>query len=388
MIKTLRITGIIAAVLAAGLLVFPAIFGLRSDKEIEDFLNLPSVVEKFRKARGEEGKGGEGEISPLVKYAQAFGLYLNPPKPTKRVTRPIKRGEPRTPEIIERPRVTPKFKLIATSFYASHPELSLALIDAPGKGRLWVREASVVNHLTIEQIKDGLVVVKGAKGTFEIPAEARPRRRSLLAGSSPVSMGPGSPTPSGTTAALGPGQAESATETDAGVTGSELEQISSEEQMEMAAKIFAELEAMASAKEAEGQGESAKTDSGYEGERSMAAERIFAELEAMAAKGAEGQGESAETDSGYGPEGPGAAEKLISDVESMRITSKEAKKLDRLGRQLKSAGEDDEQDPNRPKSRKVDKSSKKSWKKRRAPTSRSKRRSSSKGQTKEKEKDQ
>ena len=54
MIKTLRITSIIAVVLAGGLLVFPAIFGLRSDKEIEEFLSLPSVVEKFRQARGDE----------------------------------------------------------------------------------------------------------------------------------------------------------------------------------------------------------------------------------------------------------------------------------------------------------------------------------------------
>jgi hypothetical protein len=349
--KTLRITSIIAAVLAAGLLVFPAIFGFRSDKEIDEFLNLPSVVEKFRRARGDKYKVGEGEVSPLVKYAQAFGLYLNPPPAPKKVVRKLRDpGKPHVPGIVtQQPRVTAKFKLIATSFSASRPELSVALIDAPGKGRQWVRQGSVVSYLTVEQIKDGLVIVKGTKGTFEIPAEARPPRRSLLAGSSPVSMGPSSPTPSETTAALGPDEAESVTATDAGITGGELEQMR------------------------------------YEEEHDALARKLFAELEAMMAEGDERPGESAKADSGSGAESPEAAEKLISDVESMRITGKEAKKLDRLGRELKGASEDVKQDPNRPKSRKVDKSSKKSWKKRRTPTSRSKRRTSSKGQTKKKD---
>ena len=351
MIKTLRITSIIAAVLAAGLFVFPAIFGFRSDKEVEEFLNLPSVVEKFRQAKGDRYKGGEGEISPLVKYAQAFGLYLDPPRPlkTKKTAKRSKTPSGPDPPPPPPPPVSVKFKVIATSFSASRPELSLALIDAPGKGRHWVRQGSVVSHLAIEQIKDGLVVVSGAKGTFEIPAEARPRQRSLLAGSSPVSMGPSSTTRSEPVAALDSGGVESVAGTDAGITRSELEGMSPEEQAAYAERIFAELAA-------------------------MMAERP--------------PDESAKTDSGYGDESPGA---IVPDVEAMRITGKEAKKLDRLGRELKGADEDVEQDPNRPKSRKVDKPSKKSWKARKPPTSRpkgrtsSKRRSSSKRRTSSKE---
>jgi hypothetical protein len=75
--------------------------------------------------------------------------------------------------------VTPKFKVFATSYFAENPELSLALIDEPGKGRYWVRQSSMVGHLLVEQIKDGLVVVKSSKETFELEIEQKPAPISL-----------------------------------------------------------------------------------------------------------------------------------------------------------------------------------------------------------------
>jgi len=310
MIKTLRITSIIAAFLAAGLFVFPAFFGFRSDKEIKELLSLPSVVEKFRQDQGDSQESSEGQISPLVAQAEAFGLYLNPPKP-KRVVGPS-RG-PRKGEVVPPPpprELRPKFNLIATSVYGSRPALSLALIDEPGKGRHWVRQASVVSHLTIEDIRDGLVVVRGAKGTFEISAEARPAQRSLLAGSGPVSTGEGVPVGSG----VGPASVSSETEfgasSDTGITSSVLEQMSPEEEAALAAKIFAELAAMAT----------------------------------------EGGDVSDKSGSDYGTEED--SEALIAELEAMRISGREAKELGHLGEEL----DDVRQDPNRPKSQKVDKS--------------------------------
>ena len=47
MIKTLRITSVVAAILAVILFIFPVVFGGRSDERIEGFLNSPSVIEKF-----------------------------------------------------------------------------------------------------------------------------------------------------------------------------------------------------------------------------------------------------------------------------------------------------------------------------------------------------
>jgi hypothetical protein len=169
MIKTLRITGIIAAVLAGILFVFPVVFGVRSDKGVEQLLNSSGVVEKFSKskadkaARDDESAGG----GPLVKQAQAFALYLNPPKPKAGLGSQSSKVRPRGS-------VTANFKLIGTSFSAARPELSLAFIDEPGKGMNFVRQSSQVGHLVIEQIKDGLIVVRDGQRTFEMAVEKSP----------------------------------------------------------------------------------------------------------------------------------------------------------------------------------------------------------------------
>jgi hypothetical protein len=39
MVKTLRITGVLAVILAGVFFVFPVFFGVRGDKQVEDFLN-------------------------------------------------------------------------------------------------------------------------------------------------------------------------------------------------------------------------------------------------------------------------------------------------------------------------------------------------------------
>jgi len=173
MIKTLRITSVIAVVLAVGFFIFPAVFGVRSDEQTERFLNSAGVIERFSKAQRQNNTESKDQISPLVKQAEAFALYLNPPPPKRAVAyhKPTATPRPKT--------VSAKFELIGTSYYASHPELSLALIDEPGKGSHWVRQSSKVGHLVIEQVKDGLVVVRDGKRTFELTAE-RPKKTSLL----------------------------------------------------------------------------------------------------------------------------------------------------------------------------------------------------------------
>ena len=176
MIKTLRITAITAALLAVGLLVFPAVFGARGDRAVGEFLKSPGAIEQFQRAKGDEVRG-EGQISPLVKQARAFALYLDPPPPK----RPKAAPRPSRPRPAPRPKVTSaKFKLVGTSFYALHPDLSLAMIDEPGKGIRWVRQSGRVGHLVIEQIKDGLVVVKDGGRTFEVAVVERPKKVNLI----------------------------------------------------------------------------------------------------------------------------------------------------------------------------------------------------------------
>jgi hypothetical protein len=160
MIKTLRITSIVATILAAILLVFPV------------------MIEKFNKTVGNKATRSRDETSPLVQQAGAFALYLNPPTPKASRTT-AGRGAPKTLG----PAVTPKFKVLGTCFNKERPESSIALIDEPGKGLHWVRKSGKVGHLLIEQVKDGIVVFNDGKGTFEQKAEQK-QELSLLEGAS------------------------------------------------------------------------------------------------------------------------------------------------------------------------------------------------------------
>jgi hypothetical protein len=175
MIKTLRITSVVAAILAGVFFVFPVVYGVRSDERIDGFLKQPNVREKFEDIADNKAKATESRVSPLVEQAEAFALYLNPLKATVQKTS----IETKTTSISERLPVTPKFKIFATSYCAENPGLSLALIDEPGRGRHWVRQSSKVGHLLIEQVKDGFVVVKGSQETFELEIEKMPETRSL-----------------------------------------------------------------------------------------------------------------------------------------------------------------------------------------------------------------
>jgi hypothetical protein len=173
---------ILAVALAAVLVVFSVVvFGARGeDKDIEELLGEPDVIEKFNSSAGNKATRGTSQVSPLVQQAGAFALYLNPPKP--KAPRTVK-GRPSGAK--RAPSATPKFKVMGTSYYKGRPESSMALIDEPGKGLHWVRQSSMVGHLLIQEVKDGIVVVKDNNGTFELKAEEVPHV-SLLEGAPAV----------------------------------------------------------------------------------------------------------------------------------------------------------------------------------------------------------
>ncbi len=184
MIKTLRITTVIAGILAVIFLVLPMFFGGRTNRAIEQFLSSSNVVEKYNMGAEYNAKASQDQVSPLVTQAEIFVQYLNPPPepepsipeaPTPTVSPPKPRGP-----------VTAKFTLVGTSVYAAQPELSLAFINEPGKGSRWVRQGSQVEHLTIKEVRDGLVVLQDGQRTFEIAAQQKPEI-SLVESSPPVS---------------------------------------------------------------------------------------------------------------------------------------------------------------------------------------------------------
>ena len=287
MIKTLRITNIIVAVLAAVFVVFPAVFGVRSDEQADRFLDSAGSIEEFKEARGDESKDIGNQISLLVREAEAFALYLNPPAKPKRA------ASARGPTKVSRPSgpVSAKFELLGTSVYSSHPELSLALIDEPGKGLHWVRQGGKVGHLIIEQIKDGLVAVRDGQSTFELVAERTEKRSLVKDASSP------------------PSRAKPA--------------LSVSDRSDV--PIIHRLR--------DGRRRSARrpADSARAAEEEAEREKVLAELEAML------MGiESERTDSQRSDEEDAAETgEFISDVKAMRVSAEEAQELDRLGRQLK-----------------------------------------------------
>lgn len=170
MINTLRITSVIAVILAGVFFVFPVVFGVRSNQQVNDFVSSPGVREKFEQAANNKEKSTENRASPLVQQAEAFALYLNPPKSITTSPQELKTGG----VLRTMPTTTPQFKVFGTSYCQDNPELSQVFIDEPGKGRHWVRQSGKVGHLTIEQVKDGLVVVKSGQKTFELPVEQIP----------------------------------------------------------------------------------------------------------------------------------------------------------------------------------------------------------------------
>jgi hypothetical protein len=177
MIRTLRITSIITIVAAVMLLILPMVYGVHSDPAIAELLKAPDAVEKFKETKGQVRSNNEGQVSPLVKQAIDYSTYLNPPPPATPPPPPsttgIQEAEPMSP-------VTAKFDLRGTSYYPGHPELSLALIDEPGKGLNWVRQGSTVGRLVIEEIKDGVIVVRDGQSKSEMKVDIKEAWRELL----------------------------------------------------------------------------------------------------------------------------------------------------------------------------------------------------------------
>jgi hypothetical protein len=303
MMKIFPIISVSAAIAAGAFIVIFGFYGGRSDGQSQAFVNSPGVIEKFRGdgAGGSKGRRDKDQISPLVEQAKGFGLYLNPPpKPKPKQARPSPTlGRPRP--VAQKPDepVSAKFELVATSYYAGRPELSLALLDMPGKGLRWVRQSGGVGHLVLEQVKDGFVVVRDGQRTFEVVAERQPRR-SLLKGAASA--------PEKTKPVL-------SVSDKAGTSATPQE----------AARLRPD-----------------KT-------RALM-EKFVSELGAARKRAESGGADLAER----GDAGASLMEKLISQFEAMRVGQEEAEKLDDLGKRLK----DMPRDPNQDKSGKVGSSKK------------------------------
>jgi hypothetical protein len=151
------------------------VFGVRSDERIKQFLDSPGVRERFNNSENSRIKSIKKVESPLVQQAEIFSSYLNQKTESQEAPQ-----VPRTMNVMRRLAITPKFKLLGTSYCKDNPKMSLALIDEPSKGQRWVKQSSEVGHFRIEQIKDGLIIVKNYEEIFELTVQPHPEASKLI----------------------------------------------------------------------------------------------------------------------------------------------------------------------------------------------------------------
>jgi len=166
----LRIIGAAAMILAS--VVFVSIArGARNHDRVETFLSSPRIMERFREMERDRSKVAKDQAWPLVTQAEAFARYLNPKPETPK---PLPAHKVEVASAGASP-LKPDFKVLGTSFCEGNTDNSLVFIDEPGKGRRWHRQSDRVGDFLIEQIGDGLIVVKKDETTFELELEQRPQ---------------------------------------------------------------------------------------------------------------------------------------------------------------------------------------------------------------------
>jgi len=322
MIKALRLSSIVVAALAVYFFAFPVVFGTGQNTKVEEFLQQPTAIEKFKKEDRDKSRRPEHQDSPLVREAARFANYLNPPKPP-----PPKRGpsdDRSEPPADNRPpppppppgAVMPRITLIALSYNESRPEDSVALIDEPGEGRHWVRQSQEVSGMAVE-IKDGLVVAKGSGKQYEFTVRHQPQR-SLLMGAS--SFEPSSKSlEAGNSGSVSIGDTGFPAAKESSRGPSSAVPSSPRESLEERRQNIREIEnVLSNLDRRDGSGRS----------KGSKAEQILARLRSMR------EGRSNEVDSGDSSGSEKAASGKISGRNNYRISGSEAEKLGSLGKEL------------------------------------------------------
>ena len=179
MIKAIRIISIAIFAISAVLLVYTVALGSRGDSKIQEFIKSPGAVEQFGADKGKTAPKDD-QTSPLIKQAAALSETLSPKPPPEPV---FPATQSSTPAPMA-PKITPKFNLVGTSYYAGKPGTSFALIDDPGQGLYWVREGNSVGHLLIEKVNDGSVTIRDGSRTFEMNITVKELWRDLVKGDS------------------------------------------------------------------------------------------------------------------------------------------------------------------------------------------------------------
>ena len=190
MVNTLRITSVVAILVAGVLLVLVlgpksmipellAKFATGGDEEIARILDAPGVVDRFRESQGSRSSNKQEAVPPLVRQAEIFAGILMPPEPVappKPIGRDRQPGRP-VPKAVPS---SAKFNLVGTAYTASDPDSSFAYIRLADDTLQWVRRGDEVGHLTVKEIKDRSIICWDGHSDVEMAVEAAPETASLL----------------------------------------------------------------------------------------------------------------------------------------------------------------------------------------------------------------
>ena len=160
---------------------------LRGGSEIEQNASL-SIVEKFSQAGGNSEKSSQKTLSPHVKQAKAFALYLNPPQPPIPQQAPVPGGTlTQTLSAGRAVKSKPTFRVFATSYYRSKPQESMALVSESGSRPRWIKQGTLLGHFVVMKVMRGKIVYKDDDQLQEmavdkkIPVPTAIDRRTALA---------------------------------------------------------------------------------------------------------------------------------------------------------------------------------------------------------------
>ncbi len=190
MVNTLRITSIVAVVVAGLVLLLVvgpkglvpkvlASFALHSDEETQRIISEPGAVEQWRTRNGNSKPVDKDATPPLVQQAELLKDFLVPKKPPEP---PVDRGPGRTPTRTTTPVVSSaRFDLVGISYEPANPQGSFAYILIKGDNTYqWVQVGDEIGHYTVKEVKPDSVVCFDGKGDVEIAIQPTVETSSLL----------------------------------------------------------------------------------------------------------------------------------------------------------------------------------------------------------------
>ena len=156
--------------------------GMGVSAETAALVQRPSAVERWQDKKTLAIQAPSvSRGSPLVVQARIYAGLLNPPKPepVAKAKPTAMTSSPARREVVDRTsrfratpqRVSPTFKVHATSVFARDPGKSMALISEPGKAPYWIRPGDTLGYLEVTQIRRDAVVYALDQTTGEVAWE-------------------------------------------------------------------------------------------------------------------------------------------------------------------------------------------------------------------------